>query len=154
MRRFSALAMVLIAAALPAGEALGAFAGGTYRGETSASEPITLKLAKGKRKLSDLRVTVTFTCSDGDSFTLNYRLAGYRILTNRVRSTGRLEVRTELSGPDGVSGRAIVRGRLKGRRGSGTVDFQARFDPDGTPNPVSGTVTCTGGALRWTARRR
>lgn len=156
------VARVAVAALIVAGLAVGApalaqsvrasaAAGGkrTYKGKTA--QGLAVKLAKPTRGGRRFTYQATMACSDGTTFT---DLPFVDLV--KIRKHGRFSSRFK---SDGGATQTDVRGRIAGRRASGTVKINERYSS--TPNSAGnfpldahGSVTCRSGAVKWTARAR
>ena len=119
---------------------------GTLRGRTAQRLVVTLGPTRAGRRTFSYRAKLS--CSDGTTFTEGRFADVVRVRRGRFRT-----VHTSHRGAI----RTTVRGRVSGRRASGTIAiverYRASLDPAGTsPLDRRGAVTCRSGSVRWTAR--
>jgi hypothetical protein len=132
---------------------------GKYSGKLNKGGPVSFKVWKAKRgkarKISNFKFSkATLHCSDGRDFVPKGGFGSGRKRL-RIARNGRFVVIVEYV--DG--GTWTARGRIKGRKATGTVRLRVRFnpssDPDGddvaTPN---GRIRCDSRRVKFTARRR
>ena len=146
-RRFIACALLLGLVA-PA-TAAAAFTSGSYRGTTAQRTPVVLKASQ--TTLSRFRIAVGFECTDGDRFTAY--IPGRRTFLPAqnvvsVRGVGRYDA--AFTGSRGAS-RYVNRGSILNRRVAGTFTGRRRYNARNDLDP-NGTIVCTTGTVRYTAR--
>ena len=133
--------------------AQGAVRSGGYKGKTVKGSPISFKVTKGKRGRGKaisrfVFSRVTLACSDDRP-----------VVTEGKFSSGRKRLPITRSGRFAVvvrymnGGRWTARGRVRGRRATGTLRVKVRYNGDDKPTP-RGSIRCDSGKLRFKARRR
>ena len=144
--RRTSLAIALTAMLVMPATALGAYRAGSYGGKTTQrGGKISFKVSRAN--VSAFRVTASWRCSDGERFTNNATIRPTMRISRRGGFGGRHKNRRY---PD--AGAARVKGLVSGRRARGYFTATLRFNGD-TPH-AKGSVLCTTGPIRWSARRR
>jgi hypothetical protein len=115
------------------------FRRGLYTGKTDAGDAIRFNAAR--TQLTGARVTVRYLCDDGDGFRVPETFPAIRVAKDKF----------DRSFDDGAGGTYTITGRLVGRRASGTVRADRRFNASNQPDPA-GSIRCYAYA-KWRARR-
>jgi hypothetical protein len=137
-------AAALTASLLPAHDAHAVFRPGTYAGVTG----IPVLFEAGASQVTNFRFgELPLQCSDGLASTIGGR-SGTATARRIDRRRGRFSAATSPAPGAAVT----VRGWLRGRRATGTVQIRLRLGADRRISP-SGTIICRSPAVRWAARR-
>jgi hypothetical protein len=154
-RVVAAAAVVALAAGVAVAD--GAVRTGKYTGKHRKGGPVSFKVSKkGKSKrISNFRFSkLTLRCSDGQQFVPE---GGFGSGRKRLRMGRKGRFTVFVQYVDG--GNWTARGRIKGRKATGTVRLRVRFnpsaDPDGDDVPApNGRIRCDSGKVKFSARRR
>jgi hypothetical protein len=128
--------------------ALAAFTPGNYSGTTSRAtkfRPVSFTVTASK--LKNLKITVKFNCTDGDTSLAKVALSGFpsqNVVNGRYNAS--------FTGSSGGS-KYINKGSITGKTASGTFNGTRRYNAQGRISP-SGTITCRTGNVTYTARTR
>ena len=148
MRR---LIVVMVCAAMVAGAAQAATADvapGRYEGRTDQGQFLTFRVTDDRRYAIQVAVgSVVVFCPDESQPAVPIRKTS-RSRRFRIDSKGRFTVRPASRTP---AGDYVVRGRIKGRRATGTVRMKARVDANGEPSST-GETACDSGTVPWSAK--
>ena len=118
----------------------------SYSGKTSQRGG-KVAFNAGREKVAKFRITASWRCSDGERFKNKATIRPAMRISRRGRFAGRHKNRNYPN-----AGAARLSGRVSGRRVRGAFSAILRFTGD-TPDP-KGTVLCSTGKIRWSARRR
>ena len=113
---------------------------GRHEGRTDQNQFLKFKVAADRRHVAEFAVgAVSMNCSDGSQF------------GEPVPSTGRKRrFKIDSKGRFTIERRDYrVRGRVSGRRATGTVRMASRL-----PSSDGGTVACDSGTVKWSTRLR
>lgn len=146
--------VALAAAALPPA-AGAAVAPGTFRGTTSAADPLGFRVNAQGRVTRFHYEGVRLTCTDGDR--LDSPSGARRVITPvatsfRVAPAGTFGI-VARNPRTGFGWSATGRFASTGRRATGTLSLTARFNTRNEPDP-DGAIRCQSRRLTWTATRR
>jgi hypothetical protein len=154
MKRALASVLVVLAAVTGASVAEAAIGAGVFIGATAAKDPVGFKVQSG-RVVSFYYEGVHMTCSDKDSidtYTGKDRIQTPVRSKFKVSSKGKWSIKAR--NPKTGFGWDVKAGfKSKGASASGTLKVFARFDNTNTQNP-KGSITCTSGTLKWSAKRK
>jgi hypothetical protein len=146
---------VVVAGVTGASVAEAAIRSGTFAGKTSAADPVGFKVDSSGRVISFYYEGVHMTCSDKDSidtYTGKDRIQTPVRSKFKVSSKGKWSIKAR--NPKTGFGWDVKAGfKSKGASASGTLKVFARFDNTNTQNP-KGSITCTSGTLKWSAKRK
>jgi hypothetical protein len=140
----TALAAMLLVPAI----ALAAFTPGNYTGKTSRAtkfRPVSFTVTASK--LKNLKITVAFTCTDGDTSLSKVVLSGFpsqNVVNGRYSATFR--------GSSGGS-KYVNKGSISGKTATGTFSGTRTYNAQGKIDP-RGTITCRTGNLPYTAKTK
>ena len=146
--------VALAATALPTA-AGAAVAPGTFKGTTSAADPLGFRVNAQGRVTRFHYAGVRLPCSDGDRF--DSPTGARRVITplgSSFRVTPADSFGIVARNPrTGFGWTATGRFAATGRRATGTLYLTARFNPRNEQDP-EGTIRCQSRRLTWTATRQ
>ncbi|MDQ3935076.1 MAG: hypothetical protein M3340_10670 [Actinomycetota bacterium] len=149
MRRGALIILVAIAVA-GATVAEAAVTPGTYKGSVKSAGSITLKIDSKKRLVKFVRTNIKVKCDDGTSAT-NSKITTTGVAPIKSDGTFVWKADAEDVAESGHNWR--LGGTVKSPNASGTLKETVRFNAAGEPDP-NGSVSCTTGKLRWSAKRQ
>lgn len=151
-RPFLVTRLALVPALLVPAAALAAFSSGSYTGKTTGHLAVSFKVSQPPRsqlgKLSRLKIVVMFNCTDRDRFQTTLQAFPVQ---NIVKPRGVGRYNATFTGSRGAS-RYVNRGSILNKKATGTFTGRRLYNTEDQLDP-SGTVVCTTGTLRYTARR-
>jgi hypothetical protein len=143
---------VLGAATIAATAAEAAVSNGTFRGQTTAKDPVGLTVS-GSRVTNLYFESVHMKCTDEDEYDT---LSGqYRMESKgrfRIRSNRKFTVKKSTHG-GANSWSASGRFNSRGSSATGTLNLHARYDVENNLDP-EGSITCESGKVKFTVTRR
>jgi hypothetical protein len=151
-----ALALTAVIAALVAGVSVAEakVSGGTFRGTTSAKDPVGFSVNSSGRVQGFYFESVHVKCSDDDEFDT---LGGSDRFESPSRSTYRVsksrKFHVKVRKKNGVGWDAFGTFDRAGRRVSGRLHWFGRYNNRNYATP-KGSITCESDTLRFTATRR
>jgi hypothetical protein len=140
----TSLAAMLLVPAI----ALAAFTPGSYTGKTSKStkyRPVSFTVTA--TKLKNLKITVAFTCSDGDPSLSKVVLSGFpsqNVVNGKYNAS--------FTGSTGGS-KYVNKGSISGKTATGTFSGIRHYNARGKIDPA-GTITCKTGNVPYTAKTK
>jgi hypothetical protein len=149
MRRMAAAATaMLVLAAATVAEA--AVKSGTYKGPIKGAGNIALTVDKQKRLVKFVRTKIKVKCDDGTSAS-NAKLTTTG--TAPIKSDGTFVWKADPEDVAETGHNWRLAGRIDSPNASGTLKETVRFNAAGQPD-ANGSVRCSTGKLKWTAKRR
>ena len=149
MRRGALIVVVAIAIA-GASVAQAAITPGTYKGSVEGAGSIVLKIDSKKRLVKFVRTKITVKCDDGTSAT-NSKITTTGVAP--IKSDGTFVWKADAEDVAASGHNWRLAGTVRSPNASGTLKETVRFDSAGEPDP-NGSVSCTTGKLRWSAKRQ
>jgi hypothetical protein len=132
-------AVLALAVAGPAALAAAPVGGSKYRGQTSAGEPVSLRLNGKATRVKRFRIYYTLKCEDGrTSYTYT------DVLNGRLRKDHSFGVSATYTGSsDGSKNSFKLSGKVWKKRASGKFSLTSS----------AGKLKCKSGKLKWSAKR-
>ena len=150
MRRAATAALV---ACLACGATIAeaAVKSGTYRGSIKGAGTITIKVDSQKRIVKFVRTKITAKCDDGSEAT-----------NPKITTTGTAPIKSDgtfvwKADPEDVAASGYswrLAGTINSPKASGTLKETVRFAPGGEEPDPNGSVRCSTGKLKWSAKRQ
>ena len=150
MRRGAIMAALIAGAVATASVAEAAVTPGTYRGSIKGAGSIVLKVDSKRRLVKFVRTKITVKCSDGTEAT-NSKITTTGVAP--IKSDGTFVWKADAEDVEQSGHNWRLAGTIKSPNGSGTLKETVRFNAAGEPDP-NGSVTCSTGKLRWSAKRQ
>lgn len=154
MHRALALTSVVVALVAGVSVAEAKIAGGTFKGTTSAKDPVGFSVNSSGRIKAFYFENVHVTCSDDDEFdTLGGadRFESPSSATYRISKSGKFHVKVRKK--NGVGWDATGTFDRTGRRASGRLHWFGRYNNRNYATP-KGSITCESKTLSFSATRR
>jgi hypothetical protein len=148
MKRLLALGLAAGCLLALSGIAQAVVARGTYKGETSAGDPISFKVTRSKRVSRFSFSQVHLTCTDGDEFDTG-TITTPPDVSFVITRGGRFGF--EARNPAGGNGYDVA-GRIASPKGKGTLRVFARFAEGNVPDP-DGSILCDSGELTYRVKK-
>jgi opacity protein-like surface antigen len=155
MKRSLIVATGVVAAVAGASVAEAAVQTGTFKGKSTAGDPIGFTVPKKDRVADFYFQGVTLTCTDGDKFDTgsgSNRLQSPSGKRYVVSSKGKFTIKDH-NDAQGNGWDAKGKFNSKGTTATGTLTVFANFDISNNPSP-KGTVKCKSETLKFTVNRK
>ncbi len=155
MKRSWIVATGVIAAVAGASVAEAAVQTGTFKGKSTAGDPVGFKVPQSDRVGDFFFSGVTLTCTDGDKFdtgTGSNRQQSPAGKRYRVSSKGKFAIKDH-NDSQGNGWDVKAKFNSKGTVATGTVSVYANFDISNNPSP-KGSVHCKSGNVKFTVNRK
>lgn len=155
MKRASVVAAVVVAAVTGASVAEAAIQKGTFKGKSTAGDPVGFIVIK-KNRIADFYFEgVQLTCTDGDKYDTGSGADRFQSPSKaryKVNSKGRFSIKNH----NDARGKGWdVKGQFtsKGTKATGTLAVFANYDISNNADP-QGLVHCKSGNVKFTVTRR
>jgi hypothetical protein len=154
MKRVLVCGMLALTLVVGVTVAEAAISKGSFKGKTSASDPLGFKVSSKNQVVNFYFEGVGLSCTDGDQFDTGTGSERLSSLSRkfRISRTRKFEIHN-VNGDAGA--RWDVKGQFNrsGSKATGTIRVQARFDEQNQADP-EGSIRCDSTKLPFTAKRR
>jgi hypothetical protein len=155
MKRVLVIAVLAATLVVGATVAEAAIKRGTFKGKTSAADPVGLSVNASGRVVNFYYEGVKLECTDGDSFdtpTGANRIQTPNSVKFKVSSKGKFTIRAR-NKENGFGWDVAGRFRSKGAKTTGTLKVRAKFNDQNQQDP-NGSITCESAKLSFTLKRK